>query len=163
MPPYFRQRCRVCSETSSAFAASPGVLPSESICSAVRSLRMICSGVCLCLFTCFGPPLPIVAGGKDSQTGRTHFRGSGQADRDGCKSFQQGPQDLSDVGTFRPDRDQSEKVTDMSYREPPAPSDGTGDRTHRVSERRPSPSGPRPGADRCSVRPREAGWRQCGG
>jgi hypothetical protein len=41
-------------------------------------LRMICSGVCLCLFTCFGPPLPIVAGGKDSQTGRTDFRGSGQ-------------------------------------------------------------------------------------
>jgi hypothetical protein len=53
-------------------------LPSESICSAVRSLRMICSGLCLCLFTCFGPPLPIVAGGKDSQTGRTDFRGSGQ-------------------------------------------------------------------------------------
>jgi transposase InsO family protein len=39
---------------------------------------MICSGVCLCLFTCFGPPLPIVAGGKDSQTGRTDFRESGQ-------------------------------------------------------------------------------------
>jgi hypothetical protein len=41
---------------------------------------MICSGVCLCLFTCFGPPLPIVAGGKDSQTGRTDFRGSGPYD-----------------------------------------------------------------------------------
>jgi len=40
-------------------------------------LRMICSGLFLCLFTCFGPPLPIVAGGKDSQTGRTDFRGSG--------------------------------------------------------------------------------------
>jgi hypothetical protein len=25
------------------------------------------------------PPLPIVAGGKDSQTGRTEFRGSGHA------------------------------------------------------------------------------------
>jgi luciferase family oxidoreductase group 1 len=45
IPPYWlRQRCRVCSETSSAFAASPAVFPSESICSAVRSLRMICSG-----------------------------------------------------------------------------------------------------------------------
>jgi len=40
-------------------------------------LRMVCSGVCLCLFTCFGPPLPIVAGGKDSQIGRTDFKGAG--------------------------------------------------------------------------------------
>jgi hypothetical protein len=78
IPPYWlRQRCKVCSETSRAFAASPIVFPSESICSAIRSLRMICSGLCLCLFTCFGPPLPIVVGGKDSQTGRTDFRGSG--------------------------------------------------------------------------------------
>lgn len=29
----------------------------------------------------FGPPLPIVAGGKDSQTGRTEFRGSGHDHR----------------------------------------------------------------------------------
>ena len=42
---------------------------------------MICSGLCRCLFTCFGPPLPIVAGGKDSQTGRTDFRGSGHRSR----------------------------------------------------------------------------------
>ena len=43
---------------------------------------MICSGLCLCLFTCLRPPLPIVAGGKDSQTGWTDFRGSGQQARE---------------------------------------------------------------------------------
>lgn len=41
----------------------------------LHPLRMICSGLFLCLFTCFGSPLPIVAGGKDSQTGRTDERG----------------------------------------------------------------------------------------
>jgi hypothetical protein len=37
-------------------------LPSPSIRSASLSLRMICSGVCLLLFTCVGPPWPSFAG-----------------------------------------------------------------------------------------------------
>jgi len=46
IPPYwFRQRCKVFSETSSAFATSAVVRPSASIRSASRSLRMICSGM----------------------------------------------------------------------------------------------------------------------
>jgi len=53
----------VFSETSSAFAISGIVLPSAAIRSASRSLRMICSGVCLRLFIWIGPPSPILAGG----------------------------------------------------------------------------------------------------
>ena len=76
IPPYWlRQRWKVTSETSRALATSAIDLPSPSISSAARSLRMTWLGVWRFAFT-LGSSLPILVGGKNSQTGRTDFRGS---------------------------------------------------------------------------------------
>ena len=78
MPPYwFRQRWKVFSETPRALATSAVDLPSPSIRSASRSLAMTWLGVWRFAFTVSGSSLPILAGGKNSHTGRTDLRGSG--------------------------------------------------------------------------------------
>ena len=79
MPPYWlRQRCKVFSETSRALATWAVVLPSPSSRSASRSFAMTWLGVWRFAFTVSGSSFPIVVGRKNSQTGRTDLRGSGQ-------------------------------------------------------------------------------------
>src|ERR1035437_5688856 len=78
IPPYWlRQRGYVCSLIPSSFAASGIVLPSPSSRSASRSLRITCSGVCLRRFIRV-PSSPMIVGARNSHTGRTELRGSGQ-------------------------------------------------------------------------------------
>jgi len=87
IPPYWlRQRWKVTSETSSAFATSAIDLPSPSINSASRSFLMTWLGVWRFAFT-FGSSLPITVSGKNSHTSRTDLRGSGQCRIDYFERF----------------------------------------------------------------------------
>src|SRR3990172_13038396 len=76
IPPYwFRQRWKVASTTSNCWHTSAIVLPSDNIRSASRSLRMICSGLCLLRFIM--SLLAQFLGSRDSQDDWIKFRGAG--------------------------------------------------------------------------------------
>src|SRR5215210_4339962 len=75
MPPYwFLQRCKVASLMASCFAISGVETPAASFSSAWRSLRTICSGVCLLFIE--SPPFPAPFGLSDSHSSWISFRGA---------------------------------------------------------------------------------------